>query len=110
MLSAQQEWLNQTISANGLEGEELPVAALRAMPEGMQRHAIHEWLRRQRTPQVSFALVESIRALLPAGATKAKVNLPGGKFARRRAGRLFVADGSAANKAGTGIETEGRAG
>lgn len=87
ILGAQQEWLNQSLV---LDGEELPVGSLRALPEALQRHTIHEWLRRHRTPQISFALVESIRALLPSGAPKAKVNLPGGKFARRRAGQLFI--------------------
>jgi tRNA(Ile)-lysidine synthase len=87
VLGAQQEWLNQSLC---LDGDELPVAALRALPEALQRHAIHQWLRRMRTPRISFALVESIRALLPAGAPRAKINLPGGQFARRRAGRLFI--------------------
>ena len=87
VLAAQQEWLDQALS---LDGEELAVAALRALPEALQRHAIHDWLRRMRTPQISFTLIESIRALLPPGATAAKINLPGGHFARRRAGRLFV--------------------
>jgi tRNA(Ile)-lysidine synthase len=87
VLSAQQEWLDQSLS---LEGEQLPVAALRALPEALQRHAIHRWLGSQRTPQISFALVEAIRALIPPGAATAKVNLPGGKFARRRAGRIFI--------------------
>jgi len=90
VLSAQQEWMDESLA---LDGEELPVAALRALPEALQRHAIHRWLRRSRTPQISFALVESIRALIPPGAATAKVNLPGGKFARRRAGRLFIEGG-----------------
>jgi len=87
ILSAQQEWIDQSLS---LDGEELSVAALRLLPEALQRHAIHQWLGRLRTPQISFALVENIRALLPPGASRSKLNLPGGKFARRRAGRLFV--------------------
>jgi len=87
VLSAQQEWLNQSLT---LDGAELPVTALRVLPEALQRHTIHEWLRRHRIPQISFTLVESVRALLPPGATRAKVNLPGGSFARRRAGQLFV--------------------
>ncbi len=87
ILGAQQEWLDRSLA---LDGAELPVAALRALPEALQRHAIHEWLRRARTPQISFGLVESIRALLPPGAAAARVNLPGGKFARRRAGILFI--------------------
>jgi tRNA(Ile)-lysidine synthase len=87
VLSAQQEWLNQSLR---FDGEELPVPALRVLPEALQRHTIHEWLRRHRTPQVSFALVEKIRAMLPPGASEAKINLPGGRFARRRAGVLFI--------------------
>jgi len=87
VLGAQEEWLDQSLR---LDGEELPVAPLRALPEALQRHAIHRWLRRMRVPQISFDLVESIRAMIPEGATTAKVNLPGGAFARRRAGRLFV--------------------
>ena len=87
VLGAQQEWLEQSVA---LDGEELSVAALRALPEALQRHAVHQWLRRLGMPQVSFALVERVRALVPAGAPVAKVNLPGGRFARRRAGRVFV--------------------
>ena len=87
VLAAQQEWLDQSLS---LRGEELPVPALRTLPEALQRHAIHEWLRRHRVPQVSFALIEAARALLAPGAAVAKVNLPGGRFARRRAGVLFL--------------------
>jgi tRNA(Ile)-lysidine synthase len=87
VLSAQQEWLNESLT---LDGVQLPVAALRALPEALQRHTIHEWLRRNGVPQISFALVEAIRALLPAGATRAKINLPGGSYARRRAGQLFI--------------------
>ncbi len=87
ILGAQQEWLCQLVS---LEGEELEVSALRALPEALERIAVHNWLRRHRIPQISFALVERIRVLVPAGAAVAKANLPGGSFARRRAGRLFV--------------------
>lgn len=87
IIGAQQEWLDQSLS---LDGVQLPVPALRALPIPLQRHAIHDWLRRHQTPQISFALVESIRALLPPGALKSKINLPGGSFARRRAGILFI--------------------
>jgi tRNA(Ile)-lysidine synthase len=98
ILSAQQEWLNQSLT---LDGTDLPVPALRALPEALQRHTIHEWLRRSRIPQVSFSLVEEIRDLLPPGATKAKVNLPGGHFARRRAGLLFIEEKALSPQAGS---------
>ena len=87
VLSAQQEWLNQSLSVNE---DELSVPTLRALPEALQRHAIHQWLQRAKTPQISFTLIESIRSLLPAGSTIAKVNLPAGHHARRRAGLLFI--------------------
>jgi len=90
VLAAQQEWLDQSLPLNG---EELPVTPLRALPEALQRHAIRAWLVRRGTPQISFALIEAIRALLPVGASKSKINLPGGAFARRRAGRLFIDSG-----------------
>jgi tRNA(Ile)-lysidine synthase len=88
IFAAQQEWLDESLCIDGME---LPVSALRALPEALQRYAVHRWLRRLKTPQISFALVERIRAMLPARATTAKVNLPGGRFARRRAGTLFIA-------------------
>jgi tRNA(Ile)-lysidine synthase len=97
VLSAQQEWLDQSNQSLSLTGKQLPIPALRALPEALQRHAIHQWLRHHRTPQISFALIESIRALLPPGAPKSKVNLPAGKFARRRAGILFI-EGPALSK------------
>jgi tRNA(Ile)-lysidine synthase len=99
ILGAQQEWLNQSLA---VDSAELSVASLRALPQALQRHAIHEWLRRHRTPRISFALVEAVRALLPPGATKAKINLPGGSFARRRAGRLFIEAGPASGFASQG--------
>ena len=87
IFSAQQEWLDQSLA---LDADELSVATLRPFPEALQRHAIYRWLRRLKVPQISFSLIEEIRALLLPGAQKAKVNLPGNRFARRRAGLLFL--------------------
>jgi tRNA(Ile)-lysidine synthase len=91
VMAAQQEWMGEAV---GETGDELRVAAMRELPEALLRGTIHDWLRRHGTPQVSFALVEAICALVPEGAAQAKVNLPGGKFARRRAGLLFIDGGS----------------
>jgi tRNA(Ile)-lysidine synthetase-like protein len=88
IIAAEQEWLMQCVPA---AGPELSIPALRALPEALQRQAIHGWLRENGVGQITFELVEKIRALIPAGAAGAKANLPGGRFARRRAGKLFVA-------------------
>lgn len=87
ILAAQQEWLDQSLA---LQGDRLSVPSLRALPEALQRHAIHRWLQQHRVPQISFLLVESIRALLPPGAKVAKLNLPGNAHVRRRAGIIFI--------------------
>ncbi len=67
---------------------ELAVPLLRALPLALQRRTLHAWLRTRAVPNVGFEEVERVRALLDGA--RAKVNLPGGAHARRRAGRLFV--------------------
>jgi tRNA(Ile)-lysidine synthase len=67
---------------------ELAVPVLRALPLALQRRTLHAWLRSRAVPNVGFEEVERVRALLGGG--RAKVNLPGGAHARRRAGKLFV--------------------
>jgi hypothetical protein len=47
------------------------------------------WLQRRGVKDISFADVEAVRGLLE-HRIPAKVNLSGGKFARRRAGKIFV--------------------
>ena len=69
--------------------ETLETSALRAQPVALQRRVIHAWLRTQRVAEIGFAEVEAIRSLL--AGHRAKVNLPGGLHARRRAGRIFLA-------------------
>jgi tRNA(Ile)-lysidine synthase len=66
----------------------LDTAALRALPLGLRRRRLHAWLRAQGVPQIGFEEVERVRSLLDGA--RAKVNLPGGWHARRRAGWLFV--------------------
>ena len=67
---------------------ELSVGELRALPVAIQRRVLLVWLRERGVGEVGFEEVERVRALL-AGRV-AKVNLPGGRHARRRAGRVFV--------------------
>ncbi len=68
----------------------LRVAQLRGLPVALHRRAIAQWLRARGVADVGFEMVESVRSLLDADAGPAKVNLTGGRYARRRAGELFI--------------------
>ncbi len=85
ILRAEDELLGELI---GHASPELSVPALAVEPVAVQRRRLHAWLKSQRVPDVGFAEVEVVRALL-SGRT-AKANLPGGWHARRRAKRLFL--------------------
>ena len=69
--------------------EELAVKMLRAAPLGKQRRTILRWLQALGVKNISFADVEAVRGLVDE-VKSAKVNLSAGKFARRRAGKIFV--------------------
>ena len=70
------------------DSPELSVGELRMIPLAVQRRVFLAWLRARGVTEVGFEDVERVRSLLH-GRT-AKVNLPGGKHARRRAGKIFV--------------------
>lgn len=75
----------------GLEaaaGERLAVAEVRALPLALQRRLLSAWLRGRGLGEIGFEAVERVRGLLAGRVSK--VNLPGGRHARRRAGWLFV--------------------
>lgn len=67
----------------------LSLREIHRLPLALQRRLLTRWLRYHQIPDLSFQLVERIRHLLDPAAP-AKLNLPGGSFARRRAGRLFL--------------------
>ena len=71
-------------------GDFLDTKSLLATPVALQRRLLHAWMQHHGVPMISFELIESIRALLPPHSPVAKGNLPGGRWVRRRAGRLFV--------------------
>jgi tRNA(Ile)-lysidine synthase len=68
----------------------LAVKPLRAMPIAVQRRMLHEWLRACDVPDLSFDLVERVRALLDLSNRAAKTNLPQDRHVRRRAGQIFI--------------------
>ncbi len=68
----------------------LAVKPLRAMPIAVQRRMLHEWLRAGEVPDVSFDLIERVRALLDLSNRVAKTNLPQDRHVHRRAGHIFI--------------------
>jgi tRNA(Ile)-lysidine synthase len=66
----------------------LSVSALRDMPVALQRRMLQSWLLRQGVIGIGFEEVERVRAMLTT-TRLAKVNLPGGRHARRRSGQIF---------------------
>lgn len=72
----------------------LSVRPLAAAPVARQRRLLRAWLAARGVPGVGFREVEGVRGLLDVAANgPAKVNLPQGWHARRRAGEVFVEKG-----------------
>lgn len=85
---AESEWLDM-LCASATNESELSVKALRAVPLAQQRRTLLRWLQARGVQNISFADVEAVRDFLE-NVSSAKVNLSAGKFARRRAGKIFV--------------------
>jgi tRNA(Ile)-lysidine synthase len=69
---------------------DLSVVKLRALPIALQRRALLKWLRAQNVSDVGFDAIERVRSLADRDTRIAKVNLPGNRHARRRAGKIFL--------------------
>jgi tRNA(Ile)-lysidine synthase len=85
---AEGEWLDE-LCAGLASRRELPVSALREAPLAQQRRTILRWLQARGIADLAFADVEAVRRLLT-DRDPAKVNLSGNRFARRRAGSIFI--------------------
>jgi tRNA(Ile)-lysidine synthetase-like protein len=85
---AESEWLD-ALCAEEAARTELVVKTLRAASLARQRRTILRWLQQRGVPDLSFADVEAVRGLIE-NRIPAKVNLSAGRFARRRAGKIFV--------------------
>jgi tRNA(Ile)-lysidine synthase len=89
-LESQDWWLgNHWKELTNGDGD-LRVARMRELPPGLRRLVIAEWLRRKNAPGCGFSEIEIVASLIPPGAGPAKINLPGGWFARRNRGRIFL--------------------
>jgi len=68
--------------------KEAPVS-IREKGVAWQRRYLRGWLKQHRVSDLGFELLERVRALLTE-MTRAKVNLPGDRFCRRRNGKLWI--------------------
>jgi tRNA(Ile)-lysidine synthase len=84
------ELLEEMLGPNDFTAVEIEVKRFRRLPMALQRRAIARWLRWHNIAAIGFELVENIRALTEPNAPFAKVNLPRKRYARRRAGKLFL--------------------
>jgi tRNA(Ile)-lysidine synthetase-like protein len=85
---ADSEWLD-SLCMPAAQQPELAVKPLRSTPVAQQRRTILRWLQSREVTNISFADVEAIRDLL-ANLKASKVNLSGGKFARRTSGKIYL--------------------
>ncbi len=89
MIAAEEEkWIDN--ETPDFTNPNLSVPGFRALPVALQRRAIMKWLRTQNISEVGFDVIERVRSIADREATIAKVNLPGDRHARRRAGKIFV--------------------
>jgi tRNA(Ile)-lysidine synthase len=68
----------------------LPVAELRALPCALQRRVVLAWLREKKIPDAGFQEVGQVLRLLAEQEPPARVNLPGGRHARRTSGKIYL--------------------
>jgi len=88
--SEEEAVLDSLVSKEMISVPHLVVASVRKMPVALQRRAILCWLRARKIADVSFDVVENVRALIKPDAKAAKVNLPRDRHVRRRAGKIFI--------------------
>jgi tRNA(Ile)-lysidine synthase len=71
-------------------GEDLSARNLAVAPLALRRRVVRRWLNQLGIPEAGFAETERVLSLLDAAQGPAKINLPGGVHARRRAGKIFL--------------------
>jgi len=86
----EEEVLLESLVSGQMGESDLKVVSMRKMPVALQRRAIINWLGGRGIRDVGFDAVENIRGLLDPECKVAKVNLPRGRYARRRAKKIFI--------------------
>jgi tRNA(Ile)-lysidine synthase len=89
IFAAEDAWMRAEAARFGI-GAELPVKPLQDAPLALRRRVVRAWLEEGRIPEAGFAEVERVLTLLDISSGPAKINLPGGRHARRREGKLFL--------------------
>jgi len=89
IFSAEDAWMRAEAEKSDI-GPELDVKPLLAAPLALRRRVVRAWLERAGVAEAGFAEVERVLELLDTERGPAKVNLPGDRHARRRAGKLFI--------------------
>lgn len=92
--SEEDAYLQSLLSAQSLtppgQPEALSTTRLRRLPLALQRRAVHDWLKRNAIPRITFENIEACLTLLDPTGIPAKINLPGNHHARRRNKSLFI--------------------
>lgn len=86
-------WADEEALLNSMlpsSSDKLDVASLRELSVALQRRVLFRWLQQSGTPNITFDLVERIRSLLEPSSATAKVNIPGNRYVRRRAKKMFM--------------------
>jgi tRNA(Ile)-lysidine synthase len=89
MIAAEEEKWIETERRDSTHAD-FSVVTLRALPIALQRRALLKWLRAQNVSDIGFDAIERVRSLADRDTRIAKVNLPGNRHARRRAGKIFI--------------------
>ena len=84
----EEKWIDSELPDS--KHADLSVVKLRALPIALQRRALLKWLRAQNISDLGFDAIERVRLLADRDTRIAKVNLPGNRHARRRAGKIFL--------------------
>lgn len=87
ILREENAWMESSVPETG---RELSCADLREMPLALQRRTVLRWLNQQGVDEAGFEETRLVLSLLNDGSGPAKINLPGNRHARRRAGRIFL--------------------
>jgi tRNA(Ile)-lysidine synthase len=89
LFRAEAAWMDAMDPTPEAVDRELRVGDLRGVPLAVRRRRVLRWLRGQGVCGIGFNEVERVLGLL-GRIQPARVNLPGGIFARRRGGRIFL--------------------